>query len=181
MFLFLCDLWQVMRVREQILFNFGVTYSYLPRKINIKIWFSPWCLTPQRGWDATLPKCGKMSKVTKYRFYHFGHLAAIIMGNVASYPCSGVRCHAEDQIFILIFLGKYEYVSPKLNRMCFLTPIPVTNHSENKHITAWLLLIYNFLLEGASYPTLPYHCDRMELFLQMKHIQAKASSSSFTN
>ena len=76
------------------------------------------------------------------------------MGNVASYPCSGVRCHTEDQIFILIFLGKYEYVSPKLNRMCFLTLIPVTNHSENKHITAWFLLICSNPLQWASYTIL---------------------------
>ena len=47
-------------------------------------------------------------------------------------------------------------MTPKLNRMCYLAPMPVTNHTENKHNTAWLLSICNFPLEGASYPTLPY-------------------------
>ena len=74
-------------------------------------------------------------------------------------PCSGVRCHGEVHKFMLIFLGKYEYVTPKLNRMCYLTSIPVTNHTENKHNNAWLLLICNFSLEGASYPTLIFSYD----------------------
>ena len=83
----------------------------------------------------------------KSTFYHFGLFSRIIMGNVASYPCNGVRCHTDNQIFLLIFLGKYEYVNPKLNRMCYLTPLPITNHTENKHSTTWLLLICNFPLD----------------------------------
>ena len=79
----------------------------------------------------------------------------IMMVYVASYPFCGVRCHGEDQICILIFFGKYEQVTPKLNWTCCFTPIPVTNHTENKHNTAWSLVICNFHLEGASYPTLP--------------------------
>ena len=62
------------------------------------------------------------------------------MDNGASYSISGVRCKGEAQNFILILLGKYEYVNPKLNRMYSLTPIPVTNHTENTHNVAHVSL-----------------------------------------
>ena len=53
-----------------------------------------------------------------------------IMGNMASYFFRGVRCHSEDQIFALIFFGKYEYETTKLSRMCSLTPVPATDYTN---------------------------------------------------
>ena len=99
---------------------------------NTSIYVHFWIFVPWTKHFLSTSWLKSYHKIIKGWYPQFGHLTQ---------PTDGVRGHSEAQSFMFIILGKYEYETPKLNSTFPLTLLPVTSHTENNHIIAWLWFI----------------------------------------